>query len=824
MQLALNTGVVAVPVAEAVRDRPDVRAAIVARNGLRRRLMLAFIGLSSLVVIAAIIAMLSLWINRASDDRTSRRSIPIATTSLDLTRTAQRIVDAAPRLAGAKTVATQTRTRDDLESEVTKLDTLLAKLRQYDIDPKAGAAIERAVSQFSANISAIDRVVTARIAIQSSSAKQIATGEAAVRSILGTLQPLMDFQGVGSRLLLGSDPEVAARRSRLIRAESAAREIGLLLGVFGNVDGADANTRADRAVGVIEAVLPDLAPSRHASVQGDLQTLKAIFTGQDSLGRQHAFELQMVGAAQQALKENADLASRFAEAVDRMVNVAKADVAAANARAIRVQHTAFWLLSTVVAATLVASFLIVRYYVQRNILARLTALTSSMMAIANGDLGAEIPDGSDDELGSMAMALQVFRDTAVEVRDSNLREIQETRNRLHHAIENIQEGFALFDAQDALTLCNTQFGRLLFGPSGRAGIGARYADLLQRLVDGGVLALQGETAAEWVRAALRTHRTPVGTEVWPLRDDRWVRATERRTDDGGTVMVITDITAIKRHEQELGQLVEKLRKASAAKSSFIANVSHELRTPLTAVLGFAQIVQNRLENVLLPRIENPDRLTERAMAQVRENVGIMILEGQRLTKMINDILDLEKIEAGQMVWDIEPVDVGSVIRQAAAATASLYRNKRLEFHADVDGDLPPVSGDRDRLVQVVINLIANAVKFTDRGHIACSAKRGAGPFISVSVSDTGIGIAPQDQIDVFEKFRQVGDTLTEKPSGTGLGLPICREIVEHLGGAITVESIPGFGSTFTFQLPTAEAGAAPIRTKRKSDDQEDRDS
>lgn len=164
------------------------------------------------------------------------------------------------------------------------------------------------------------------------------------------------------------------------------------------------------------------------------------------------------------------------------------------------------------------------------------------------------------------------------------------------------------------------------------------------------------------------------------------------------------------------------------------------------------------------------------------------------------------------------------IRQAVAATNSLYTAKGLEFHTDVADDLPLVSGDRDRLVQVVINLISNAVKFTERGHVACSAKRGDGPFVSVSVSDTGIGIAPSDQAEVFDKFRQVGDTLTEKPSGTGLGLPICREIVEHLGGSITVESMLGYGSTFTFQLPTAKAGASPIDTNRRRNGPENRHS
>ena len=138
-----------------------------------------------------------------------------------------------------------------------------------------------------------------------------------------------------------------------------------------------------------------------------------------------------------------------------------------------------------------------------------------------------------------------------------------------------------------------------------------------------------------------------------------------------------------------------------------------------------------------------------------------------------------------------------------AATASLFEAKKLKLVRDIEPDLPAVTGDQDRLIQVVINLISNAVKFTDSGSITCSARRDDGELV-VSVTDSGIGIAPADQPKVFEKFKQVGDTLTDKPKGTGLGLPICKEIVEYHGGQIWVESTPGQGSTFSFTLPIAE--------------------
>jgi CheY-like chemotaxis protein len=155
---------------------------------------------------------------------------------------------------------------------------------------------------------------------------------------------------------------------------------------------------------------------------------------------------------------------------------------------------------------------------------------------------------------------------------------------------------------------------------------------------------------------------------------------------------------------------------------------------------------------------------------------------------------------------MQPVSVSDVIDHATAATSSLLDHKHLPLVKDVEPGLPAVTGDRDRLIQVVINLISNSVKFTESGRITCSATRRGGEIV-VSVTDTGVGIATADQPKVFERFKQVGDTLTDKPKGTGLGLPICREIVEHHGGRIWVSSEPGIGSTFSFTLPVV-AGAA----------------
>ena len=246
--------------------------------------------------------------------------------------------------------------------------------------------------------------------------------------------------------------------------------------------------------------------------------------------------------------------------------------------------------------------------------------------------------------------------------------------------------------------------------------------------------------------------------------------------------------------------------ADAAKSAFLSTVSHELRTPLTSVLGFAKIIRRRLDERLFPLIPEDDRKVQQAKRQVIDNLNVVVSEGERLTKLIDDVLDLAKIEAGKFTWNTTSVTVSDVIERAIAATASLFEAKKLNLVREIEPDLPTVNGDQDRLIQVVINLISNAVKFTDSGSITCSARLRDHELL-VGVTDSGIGIAAADHHKVFEKFKQVGDTLTDKPKGTGLGLPICKEIVEYHGGQIWVESEPGKGSTFWFTLPAAGSDA-----------------
>jgi signal transduction histidine kinase len=252
----------------------------------------------------------------------------------------------------------------------------------------------------------------------------------------------------------------------------------------------------------------------------------------------------------------------------------------------------------------------------------------------------------------------------------------------------------------------------------------------------------------------------------------------------------------------LKQAYEKLKELDLAKSAFLSSISHELRTPLTSIIGYADISRKKLAK-LIPGVagDNPD--LSKKMLQVEENLDAIASESDKLARLIESILDLTAMEAGTAEWKWEPLSLCEVVESCADDFVSTFRDRGLVFTVEMDDSLPLIKGDRFRLSQIVSQLLANAASFTSEGGVTCRVKRGDRK-IDLSIADTGKGICPSQQGVIFEKFSQIGDILTDKPKGVGLGLSICRLIVGYHGGKIGVESEPGKGSVFTIELPVEE--------------------
>jgi Na+/proline symporter/nitrogen-specific signal transduction histidine kinase len=313
---------------------------------------------------------------------------------------------------------------------------------------------------------------------------------------------------------------------------------------------------------------------------------------------------------------------------------------------------------------------------------------------------------------------------------------------------------------------------------------AETVRLAERLLAGAI----GSASARVLVASV-AHEEPIGTEeVMRILDETsQVIEYSRRLEQQSRALEAT--TA------ELRRANERLRELDRLKDDFVSTVSHELRTPLTSIRSFSEIL---LDN---PALEQDRR---------QEFLRIIVTESERLTRLINDMLDLAKIEAGKLEWHMTRVSASEVAGEAAAALGQLFRDKRVELEIELSDGASTILADRDRLFQVVVNLLSNAVKFSPSGIGRVSLAVEADPDgIRLSVADNGPGIAPDHREAIFERFRQVGDTLTAKPEGSGLGLAISRMIVEHFGGRAWVEDAPSGGAIFRVWLPR-EAAAAPV--------------
>jgi signal transduction histidine kinase/DNA-binding response OmpR family regulator len=451
----------------------------------------------------------------------------------------------------------------------------------------------------------------------------------------------------------------------------------------------------------------------------------------------------------------------------------------------------------VTAAVLLAVLLTL--LVLRSILVPLRRLVTAIEGISRGDMDVALPPASGDELGAMTQAMVLFRESQRE-RQRLAAEAEAQRQILADAIASIQEGFALYDPADRLVLQNATYIALHEGLRDIAIPGTSFEQVLREAAMRGIVEVPTGDIEGWVAMRLNRRKSPRG----PLEmrfGERWVRMTERRTHEGGTVAVYTDITDIKQREVELERARGEAEQANQVKSEFLANMSHELRTPLNAIIGYSQILQEDAE----------DEGNTGAVADLKKIESA----GNHLLGLINDILDLSKIEAGKMEVFIETIGLPALAEDVRLMVEPLAAKNGNTLTVTCAPGLSSMECDVTKVKQSLLNLLSNASKFTKNGRVTLDIRPDlASGHILFAVSDTGIGMTEAQQARLFQAFNQADNSTTRKYGGTGLGLVITRSFARMLGGDVTVRSTPGEGSVFTLSLPamplTAGAGPAAL--------------
>ena len=373
---------------------------------------------------------------------------------------------------------------------------------------------------------------------------------------------------------------------------------------------------------------------------------------------------------------------------------------------------------------------------------------------------------------------------------------------LASAVEAVDAGLALFDENDYLVACNSTFQSYYKGKIRLTNPRRRFVDILADIVDNQMIPEAIGREEEWIAERIRRHQQETSSMERLLGDGRWIRIEERRTPDGGTATITADITDLKKAKDQAEQ-------ANRAKTEFLNTVTHELRTPLTVILGFTPLLANsrelpsarKLQEVL--EQDSPDtqairRCADDLIGEISRYASSMDRAGRHLLCLINDILDLSKAESGSMEINPSACQLDEILHEIVEQFQPAATDKGLALGFEPGG--ATVFADRIRLNQVLVNLVGNALKFTDRGEIRITAKDD-GSFVKICVHDTGCGIPKESITNIFSVFTQADNSDTRRAAGTGLGLAISRKLVEMHGGRIWAESEPGKGSTFCFTMP-----------------------
>ena len=372
------------------------------------------------------------------------------------------------------------------------------------------------------------------------------------------------------------------------------------------------------------------------------------------------------------------------------------------------------------------------------------------------------------------------------------RRMEESALRLAAAMEVIAELFVISDADDRIVLTNKKFRNINQSARASADVGITFEDHVRRIVANGLVRDAIGREEEWIAERMERHRNPRGPFEVNRQEGRTLLVQEYRLMDGGTATMGTDVTSLKKAEDGLRATKEEPELANRAKSEFLANMSHELRTPLNSILGFTDILINR-------RFGRDDPRYDAYLKDVND-------AGRDLLNLINDIIDVSRIERGQMSLTERNVDVPRLMTACYRLVLGRAHEGQIHLNLHLPDDFPSLHADERRVKQALLNILSNAVKFTPAGGaVDFSAALDEAGGIIFSVKDTGVGIRAEDIPKVMSIFGQADGSLNRRYEGSGLGLPLTRDLMELHGGRLNLDSRPGAGTTVSLLFPATRS-------------------
>ncbi len=841
---------------------------------MRGRLLLAFFGISAFAVLAAAAGIYAFREVGEQLDTVDTR-VPPTLTSLELSRSAERIIAAAPALLAATDRKRRDEVKAELEAEVDSLNRKLLGLSRDRSQFPSLLQIEPIVSAMTVNLAVLEDMVARRLdaseRVKTLRSRVFQTNEETQRLLAPWLM-IMEGQLAG---LLGSSRNAASgdndggdsarRLPSLIQlqrsTQAAQQQFSAAVDMLAEASTTDQDRRIPILAFQLRRALSDLernASTLDAKLQPlflqQVAKLREFVEGPNALPEARKQELARIGEGEKQLGENAALSAQLTAAVDQLVSAAKRDIGEATRDALAVQRLSTRILVALVALSLLTSVLIVWLYVGRNIVRRLTSLSNGMLAIAGGRLQAPVAAEGADEIAAMARAVEIFRKNTVE-RDELLAEKAQAAERLEKEVEQrtaelaqsveelralgevIQAVNSTLDLDTVLTtivakatqLSSTDAGTIYVfeEPSSQFRLRATYGmdeTLVAAIKDRHIRI--GETAvgrAAEQRRPIQIADAPNDASslvldviaragfrallIVPLLDgDRIVGALVVRRKQPGkfsksTVDLLQTFAAqsvLAIHNARLFSEIEdksrQLELASQHKSQFLANMSHELRTPLNAIIGLTEMMVAHTTKFGTDKAQEPLRRVNAA--------------GTHLLGLINEVLDLSKIEAGKLELNLEPVKMATLLDEVVGTAGQLAEKNNNRLVVERANGVDQLTADPMRLKQILLNLLSNACKFSKDGEVTLRVRKVADgrDWIELTVSDTGIGMTPEQQAKLFQEFTQADSLTARRYGGTGLGLALSRKLARMMQGDLTAASESGKGSVFTVRLPAAASG------------------